>query len=202
MGGVDALTGTYRLPCPERGTCAVRLSAFREIDRLPGAAHPAVFRIVFQCGCGDEHVALVGHDALDWAPLGLDDALTFVNLMTSQSDDLATELVALASSHIRRGEWPWCFFCSVEDAPRPVTPSAFRRLAPATGAVAVAVTCPICDTTSINLVTAPHVDVPFHTDSHIGVATHAFDDAALRTIETFRAELESTTFDERRLLPR
>lgn len=202
MGGVDALTGTYRLPCPERGTAAVRLSAFREIDRLPGPAHPSIFRVVFLCACGEEHVALVAHDALDWAPLGFDDGSLFVNLMTSRSDELASELVALASSHIHRGEWPWCFFCSREGAPRPVTPSAFRRLAPATGAVAVAVRCPVCDATSINLVTPPHVDVPFHSDRQIGVATHPFDDDALRTVDTFRAELEATTFDERRLLPR
>ena len=71
MGDVDALTGRYRLPCPTTGTCGVRLSSFREIERLPGAAHPAVYRVAFACTCGDEHTALVGHDALDWAPLGL-----------------------------------------------------------------------------------------------------------------------------------
>ena len=43
MGGVDALTGTYRLPCPIAGeNRRVRLSSFREIERLPGPAHPAV----------------------------------------------------------------------------------------------------------------------------------------------------------------
>ena len=130
MGAVDALTGTYRLPCPARGTCRVRLSAFREIERLPGPAHPSVFRVVYLCSCGDEHVALVGHDTLDWAPLGLDDDVTYLNLMTSRRDDLAAELAALASAHIHRGEWPWSFYCYLEDAPRPVTPSAFRRLAP------------------------------------------------------------------------
>jgi len=202
MGGVDALTGTYRLPCPVRGTCGVRLSAFREIDRLPGPAHPSIFRVLFSCSCGEEHVALVGHDALDWAPLGLDGEATFVNLMTSRRDDLASELSALASAHIRRGEWPWSFFCFHEDAPRPVTPSSFRRLAPASHTVALAVRCPVCDTTSINLVTAPHVDVPFHSDAHIGVAACVLDDDALSTVEAFRAELESARFDERRLLLR
>lgn len=200
MGGVDALTGTYRLPCPARGTCRVRLSAFREIDRLPGTAHPSVFRIVFLCSCGEEHVALIGHDQLDWAPLGLDDDVTYLNLMTSRRDDLSTELVDLASAHIHRGEWPWSFFCSEEDAPRPVTPSAFRHLAPATATVALAVRCPACDTTSINLVTPPHIDVPFHSDAQIGVVPHPFDDDALTSAEAFRAELEAATFDEKRLL--
>src|SRR5512147_1404433 len=98
MSGADALTGTFRLPCPSAGSSRVRLSSFREIERLAGAAHPAVYRVVFLCSCGDEHVALVGHDALDWAPLGLDEGVTYVNLMTSRRDDLATELTGLASS--------------------------------------------------------------------------------------------------------
>ena len=200
MGAVDALTGTYRLPCPTQGTCKVRLSAFREIERLPGPAHPAVFRVLFVCSCGDEHVSLVSHDTLDWAPLGLDEDVTYLNLMTSRRDDLAAELSALASAHIHRGEWPWSFFCYLEDTTRPATPSAFRRLAPTPQTVAVAVRCPACDTTSINLVTPPHVDVPFHSDAHVAVVPHVFDDDALDTAQTFVAELESATFDEKRLL--
>jgi hypothetical protein len=199
MGDVDALTGTFRLSCPSTGSCRVRLSSFREIERLPGPAHPAVFRVAFACSCGDEHVALVGHDALDWAPLGLDERQTYVNLMTSRRDDLASELVALASWHIHRGEWPWSFFCYLEGAPRPVTPSAFRLLAPCPETVAVAVRCPVCGSISINLVTQPHVDVPFHSDATIGVVAHVFAEDALRTIASFEAELHSATFDEKRL---
>ncbi len=168
MGGVDALTGTYHLPCPTGGSARVRLSSFREIERLPGPSHPALYRVVFACACGGEHVALVGHDALDWAPLGLDEGITYVNLMTSRRDDLAAELTGLASARIGRGEWPWCFFCHREGAPRPVTPSSFRLLAPLPETVAVAVRCPACDSTSINLVTPPHVDVPFHSDATVG----------------------------------
>jgi hypothetical protein len=200
MGGVDALTGTYRLPCPIRGTSRVRLSAFREIEQLPGPAHPSVYRVLFACSCGEEHLTLVAHDTLDWAPLGLDVDATYLNLMTSHRDDLSAELTALASSHIHRGEWPWSFFCYLEDAPRPVTPSAFRHLAAAGSAVALSVRCPLCDSTSINLVTVPHVDVPFHSDRQIGVVAHVFDDDALHTVDRFLAELESATFDEKRLL--
>lgn len=199
MGDVDALTGTFRLSCPSNGTCRVRLSSFREIERLPGPAHPAVFRVAFACSCGDEHVALVAHDALDWAPLGLDERQTYVNLMTSRRDDLASELVALASAHIHRGEWPWSFFCYLEGSPRPVTPSAFRMLAPCPETVAVAVRCPVCGSISINLVTQPHVDVPFHSDASIGVVAHVFAEDALRTITAFEDELHSATFDEKRL---
>lgn len=201
MGGVDALTGTYRLGCPAAGSATrVRLSSFRQIERLPGPAHPAVYRVVFACACGGQHVGLVGHDALDWSPLGLDDGLTFVNLMTSRHDDLAAELTSLASARIGRGEWPWCFFCQREDAPRPVTPSSFRLLAPRPGTVAVAVRCPVCDSTSVNLVTSTHLDVPFHSDMTVGVVAHAFEDGSLPTIEAFRAELDSASFDEKRLV--
>ena len=120
--------------------------------------------------------------------------------MTSRRDDLAAELSGIASAHIGRGEWPWCFFCYVENAPRPVTPSAFRLLAPCPDTVAVAIRCPVCGSTSINLVTPSHVDVPFHTDARIGVVPHVFAEDALRTVDAFRAELDSATFDERRLL--
>ena len=46
------------------------LSSFRRLERLPGAAHPAVFRVLFDCPCGEDHLGLVSHDDLDWAPLG------------------------------------------------------------------------------------------------------------------------------------
>jgi hypothetical protein len=199
MGAVDPLTGAYRLPCPARGWARVRLSAFREITHVTGTAHPAVYRVVFACSCGGDHVALVGHDALDWAPLGLDEERSFVNLMTSRRDDLASELTGLASARIGRGEWPWCFFCQREGVARPVTPSAFRVLAPCLDAVAVAVRCPACGSTSINLVTAPHVDVPFHSDVTVGVVTHTFDDS-LRTFDALRSELGGASVDERRLV--
>ena len=199
MGAVHALTGTFLLPCPAHGTVSVRLSAFRQIERLGGAAHPAVYRVEFECPCGAEHVALIGHDALDWGPLGLDDDTAFVNLMTSRRDDVASELAALVTARIDRGEWPWSFFCYPEDAPRPVTPSSFRLLTPAEATVGVAVRCPVCGSTSINLVTRPHVDVPFHSDAHVGVVAHVFERDALRTIDEFRAELGSATFDEKRL---
>ena len=200
MGDVDALTGRFRLSCPATGTCGVRLSAFREIERLPGAAHPAVYRIAFACTCGDEHVALVGHDALDWAPLGLAEEGSYVNLMTSRADELAVELCAIATAHIRRGAWPWSFFCYLEDAPRPATPSAFRLLTPCDDVLGLAVRCPACASTSVNLVTPSHVDVPFHSDAHVGVVSHVFAEDELCTIADFRAQLGSATFDEKRLL--
>jgi len=196
---VDALTGSYLLSCPRHGVAEVRLSSFRVIERLAGAIHPAVYRVRFACRCGDEHDGLVSHDALDWAPLGLGAGGTFVNLMTARRDDLADELLALASERIGRGEWPWSFFCYLEERPRPVTPSSFSLLVPGDGSLGVAVHCPVCGSVSINVVSRAHVDIPFRNDQRIGVVEHVFEADALRTIDEFRAELGSARFDERRL---
>lgn len=43
VGMYDALTSTYSFSCPARGGSRVALSAFRQLERLPGAAHPAVY---------------------------------------------------------------------------------------------------------------------------------------------------------------
>jgi len=197
----DALTASYRLSCPRHGETSVRLSRFRSLDELPGPHHPTVYRIVFACGCGDDHPALVAHDDLDIAPLGLDEERTFVNLMTSHSDPLSAELTDIAAQKIRAGEWPWSFFCWPENKPRPVYPSSFRLLSEngPGGRVGVAVRCPACARVSVNLVTHEHVDVPFYNDREIGVVRHVFGADAAATIDTFTAELYSASFDARRL---
>ena len=202
MGAVHALTGAFLLPCPTQGIVSVRLSAFRQIERLGGAAHPAVYHVGFACPCGEEHVALMGHDALDWGSVGLDDDTAFVNLMTSHRDDVASELVALATARIDRGEWPWSFFCYPEGRPRPVFPSSFFLLAPGgrETRLGLAVRCPACERMSVNLVSHEHVDLPFHNDQEIGVVEHVFASDIRLTIDEFQAELYSASFDARRLL--
>jgi hypothetical protein len=194
----DPLTSRYAFACPRRGETHVLLSAFRSIEQLPGATHPAVFRVRFDCTCGEEHDGLVSHDDLDWAPLGLD-AGEFLNLMTARLEPAGFELGELAAARIRSGEWPWSFFCYPEDRPRPVFPSSFALLAAAEGTVGLAVRCPSCRRLSLNVVSRPHVDVPFHNDREIGVVEHMFAEDALGTLEEFRAELWSTSFDARRL---
>ena len=196
---MDALTGTYALPCPRGGRLRVRLSSFRVLERLPGASHPAVYAIRFECGCGEEHVALLPHDELDWAPLGLGDDLAFVNLMTGQAEAVAAELADRALRRLAAGEWPWSFFCYLEERPRPITPSAFSVIAPGGEAFGIAVRCPSCSSTSVNVVSREHVDFPFWNDESVGVVRHVFEHDALRTIEQFRAELASAAFDQMRL---
>ena len=196
----DALTSQFTFSCPTLGETRVRLSAFRTLERLPGAAHPAVFSIRFACPCGADHPALVAHDDLDWAPLGLS-AGRFLNLMTARLEELAVELADLAARRIGGGEWPWSFFCYPEEQPRPVFPSSFFLLAPGESAeaIGVAVRCPVCTKVSVNLVSPSHVDLPFVNDREIGVVPHVFDADAASSVEEFRAELYSSDFDARRL---
>jgi hypothetical protein len=195
----DALRSRYRFACPARGETHVTLSAFRELERLPGPTHPAVYRIRFACRCGSDHVGFVTHDELDWAPLGLADGL-FLNLMTSRLDSLGTEFGDLAARRIEAGEWPWSFFCYPEERTRPVYPSAFFVLAPGDGGLGVAVRCPDCARVSVNLVSPSHVDVPFHHDAEIGIVEHVFAADAEGIVAEFTAELWSSRFDARRLV--
>ena len=197
----DTLTTSYTFACPIHGETHVRLSRFRRLEQLPGTQHPAVYRVDFDCGCGDEHPGLVTHDDLDWAPLGFGDGTMFVNLMTSRVEPLAGELGDLAATRIKEGQWPWSFFCWPEERPRPVYPSAFRLLAPAASGdrVGLAVRCPVCGKVSVNLVTRAHVDVPFVNDREVGVVEHVFEHDAVATVDEFRAELWGESFDARRL---
>jgi hypothetical protein len=196
----DALTTRYTFSCPEHGEARVALSSFRRVEQLPGPAQPAVFEIEFGCACGQRHPGLVSHDELDWAPLGLDGAATFVNLMTATVDQVDAELADLAARRIQAGEWPWSFFCYAEERPRPVFPSAFVVLAPSEGeGVGLAVRCPVCSSISVNLVSEQHLDVPFHNDREVGVIAHVFAVDAERILDEFAAELYSASFDSRRL---
>ena len=194
----DGLTGRYTFRCPAAGEARVRLSRFRSLDRLEGPSHPAVYHVRFACPCGEEHEGLVSHDELDWAPLGAT-ADEFLNLMTGRLEPAADELLALAAARIGAGEWPWSFFCYPEGRPRPVFPSAFRLLAAAEARVGVAVRCPDCGGTSVNVVTHRHVDEPFFNDPDIGVVEHVFRADADALVGAFRAELDSGSFDARRL---
>jgi hypothetical protein len=197
----DVLRARYTFACPAREHASVPLSAFREVERLPGAAHPAVFRVRFACACGDDHDGLLAHDDLDWAPLGVGEEREFVNLMTSRTQLVGDELADLHTRLIAAGGWPWVLFCYPEGKPRPAFPSLFKLMAPKPeqGRVAVALRCSSCGRLSINLVSSDHVDVPFHHDPEVGIVEQVFREEELRTLEEFRVELWSAEFDSRRL---
>jgi hypothetical protein len=194
----DALTARFTFACPARGQTRVALSAFRRLERLPGAAHPAVYRVLFDCACGEKHDGLVAHDDLDWAPLGLGGGV-FFNFMTAHFDPLEDELSDLAARRLQAGEWPWSFFCYPEERPRPVFPSAFFLLAPGDRALGLAVRCPACQRMSINLVSHQHVDIPWHNDAQVGVVEHVLADDIATMVTEFHEELESSRFDSRRI---
>jgi hypothetical protein len=193
----DQLTGRYTFSCPARDEVRLPLSRFRALERLPGPARPAVFKITFACECGDEHEGLATHEDLDWAPLAGSDA-SFLNLMTARLESAAAELLELAATRIRAGDWPWSFFCYPEERARPVFPSAFRLLAGGEAEVGLAVECPTCTQTSVNLVSREHVDVPFYNDRRVAVVEHIFSHDRERALTAFRDELFSHAFEARR----
>ena len=96
------------------------------------------------------------------------------------------------------GAWPWSFFCYPEGGARPAFPSAFRLLAPGGDALGVAVRCPGCGSTSINLVSRSHVDVPFYNDRRVGVVEHVLPADGEEIVAAFCEELVSGAFDARR----
>ena len=107
------------------------LSSFLSVERLSGPVHPAVFQVVYACTvCGGEHPALSPHDELDHAPLAGALAVSFWDPMTGRiAGDLGYELAQAAADRLRRGQWPWSFWCSAERRLQPVVPvaAALRR---------------------------------------------------------------------------
>ncbi len=193
----DQLTGRYTFACPARGEVKVTLSRFRVLERLPGAARPAVYKVTFACSCSGEHEGLVTHDELDWAPLA-GSGTVFLNLMTARLEPAADDLLDLAATRIRAGEWPWSFFCYPEERPRPVTPSAFRALSDGERELGLAVECPTCAHTTVNVVSREHVDVPFYNDRRVGVVEHIFARDRDAAVAAFRDELFSSVFEASR----
>jgi hypothetical protein len=197
MAMFDQLRNRYSLRCPELDHDAwVPVSSFRVIRRLRGASSPAVFRVEFDCECGGRHEALVAHDRLDWEPLGTDSTETFMNLVTGRRELVATELLEQATDHLRRGSWPWTFWCHPERALRPGFPSSLRFVTPehdhGTDRVGVLVRCFTCERHTVNIVTRDHLDVPWHNDEAIGIVAQVFDGDRLEPEERFRHQLEDS----------
>src|SRR5260221_14204511 len=105
----DVIRASYQFHCPRHPhgeLHAVALSRFRSIERLPGAAHPAVFRVTYHCDCGDPHVGLASHDDLEYAPIGAAD-VTFRNLLTGRTEPVWGVLLGLARPQVPNGNRPW-----------------------------------------------------------------------------------------------
>jgi hypothetical protein len=200
----DVLRATYRFHCPRRpgdDLTRVPLSSFRRLERLEGAAHPAVYRVAYDCPCGEQHVGLVSHDDLDYGPLGRVD-VEFRNLLTGRSEPVGDELVEIARLEVQRGNWPWRLYCTEEARIRPVWPSSLEMVAPATAGggdvLGVAMSCPGCGGLSVNLVSGAHLDIPFYHDKVVRYVERPFGDARDLTVEGFHHQLHSARFDSER----
>jgi hypothetical protein len=209
----DLLRARYRLACParpDRGPRPVALSAFRRLQRLPGAAHPAVYRVAYSCDCGQEHVSLLAHGDLDYGPIagpaaGEEEraaAPAFRNLLTGRMESVLDELVEVMRAELQRGNWPWRLYCSSESRLRPVFPSSLAMVSPARRRggelVGVAMRCPACGELSLNLVSEAHLDVPFYHDRVVRFVERPFGDGRDLTLERFHEQLHSARFDAER----
>ena len=175
------------------------LSRFRVLERLPGAAQPAVFKITFACDCGGEHDGLVTHDELDWAPL----AGSGCGLPQPDDRAASSRPRSICSTSPRGGSspvsWPWSFFCYPEERPRPVTPSAFRRPRGAAGRGSASRSSARRARTRPSTSSAASTSTcPFYNDRRVGVVEHIFARDHELALAAFRDELLSGVFDARR----
>ncbi len=190
----DPLRNRYALTCPARDARVwVPVSSFRVVRRLRGAEAPAVFRLMFDCECGDRHEALLSHDRLDWEPLGSESTETFTNLLTGRRELVATELGEQAADRLRQGTWPWTFWCHPESSLRPGFPSSLRFITPEHShgdhRVGVLVRCFSCARHTVNIVSRSHLDVPWHNDPAISYVPQVFDRDRIEPEERFRHQL-------------
>lgn len=197
----DALRNQYKLRCALTGESVwISISKFRAVKRLRGASVPAVFRVQYNCSCNCDHEALITHDTLDYQPLATEATTPFVNLLTGSRELLATELAEVSSSKIRRGNWPWTFYCFAESTHRPGFPSSLRMVSPLTHEhgdnehLGVLVRCSSCERMTINLVTRQHLDVPFFNDEKIHFVDRLVGGDSLSVEETFRHQLDAARF--------
>ncbi len=199
----DVLRASYRFHCPHRPEdelTRIGLSSFRSLDRLPGAVHPAVYRVAYDCECGQQHLGLVSHTDLDYGPLGMVE-VEYRNLLTGRTEPIGAELAELARCEVQKGNWPWRLYCCREGCIKPVFPSSLAMVLPherGDELVGVAMVCPSCGEVSINLVSQPHLDVPFFHDRVVRFVERPFGDARDLTVERFHDHLHSARFDVER----
>jgi hypothetical protein len=195
----DVLRATYEFHCPTAGDdvlVRVPLSAFRRLERLPGAAHPAVYRVEYDCRCGAVHAGLVSHEDLDYGPL-VPVQTAFRNLLTGRTEPVGDELAEVYRAYLQRGNWPWRLYCTAEGCMKPVFPSCLEVVLPHAHdqLMGVAMRCPSCGATTVNLVSEPHLDVPFFHDPVVHYLERPFDDPGRLTLDEFRSELHSQRFE-------
>ena len=157
--------------------------------RLPGAAHPAVYRIAYDCSCGDHHVGLVSHDDLDYGPLHAGGG------RIPQPPDRPYRAGRRRAGRARpipcaARELAVAAVLLPEARMRPVWPSSLAMVAPAESGrdgvlIGVAMSCPGCGEVSVNLVTGAHLDVPFYHDKVVRYVDRPYGDGRDLTVDVF-----------------
>ena len=110
--------------------------------------------------------------------------------------DAGDELREAAASHVRRGDWPWLFWCAEERCRKPLFPSEIRFAARRDDRIGIAVVCSACERASLNVVSPWHLDVPFFHDRAVEAS-----DRLLTSLDAsrFTAELAGAPLRERAL---
>jgi hypothetical protein len=145
----DTIQVGWSLACVEQARrIVVRLDAFRELEELPGAVHPALFRVAYRCpACRGRHLALIAGGDLDVAPLREPPPPYYDPLLGHMTWD-GDAVSELWLQSIRRHRWPLVFQCCAERRAVPGWPSALRVLEPdreeRTSLYRVAYRCPSC----------------------------------------------------------
>ena len=159
---------------------------------------PSTACITSAPACGGSHDALLTHDELDHAPVvGAPPSEPFWEPLTGRiAGDAGDELREAAASRVRRGDWPWLFWCAEEGCRKPLFPSEIRFAARRDDRVGIAVVCSACERASLNVVTPWHLDVPFFHDRAVEAS-----DRPLRNLDggRFAAALAAAPLRERAL---
>lgn len=132
MHQFDAIAGGWDAVCRESGSHGVvRLSAFRRVERLPGAGAPPAHVVTYRCGdgCGGQHQLLMSSEELDWLPVATGFAPHY-DLMTGRMAHDPDAGIDLWWRAMRRGRWPVTVACEHHPAPVPAWPSCLRALEP------------------------------------------------------------------------
>ena len=201
----DPLRAEYRMRCPERDSdgerrYGVTLSQFVSVTRLPG--RPASGRLLRASPVRRvRRIARRAADARRARPRARGGRRPpgepFWEPLTGRiAGDAGEELREAAASHVRRGDWPWLFWCAEERCRKPLFPSEIRFAARRDDRVGIAVVCSACERASLNVVTPWHLDVPFFHDRAVEAS-----DRPLRDLDggRFAAELAAAPLRERAL---
>ena len=126
----DPLLACWMLRCPEQEqSTAVALNDFRRVERLDGPKRPPVHRVRYQCGCGEQHTALMTESELDWDPVRTPPP-THYDLQLGRQSWAASDFEERWIQALRHGQWPLRLPCRHEQATHPGWPSLLRAIEP------------------------------------------------------------------------